>query len=80
MRGPSPARLGGLPDEGPWILHYSFRDEVRNRLHHDRLKSAASEELPNLLTPREALNCPLIEYVPFAQRVSAEQREELTIA
>ena len=73
------ARFGALPDVGPWMLHYSFRDERRNRLQYDRLKVGASEDCPNFLASREALNCPLIEYVPFEQRVSAEALEGLAI-
>jgi len=61
-------RLGQLPDDGPWMLHYSFRDEKRNRVQYERILEGASENCTNLLTTEEALTCPLIEYVPYAER------------
>jgi len=74
------ARLGALPNAGPWMLHYNFRNEARNRLHYNRLRSQAHEDRPNLLATRETLNCPTEQYVPFAERLTAAQREELTLA
>ena len=61
-------RLGHMPDGGPWMLHYCFRDEARNRVQYDRLKSGAHEVCANFLTPEAELNCPLIEYVPYSER------------